>query len=421
MSQAYTLTITTAGRDALVDAQNGVTEAIQISEVGFSNSKFIVSPTLTALPSEVKRVSSVSGTSISATVIHMTAQDASDDAYDVCGFGLFLSDGTLFAVYSQLDPIVSKTPPLNLQLAFDVAFQDAIEGDVTFGNATFLFPPATESIKGVAEIATQAEVNAGADDERFITPLKLATRLAEAFGAITDATETVKGVAELATQAETNAGTDDARIVTPLKLAGALAPVLQQIFDEAMERAAADMALANDIAAEATARQGADASLEADISAVEARTITGGGIATGGGSLSQSRVISVAGASAAQAIAGTAANVALTPASLGPISKSLGTSGYCTIPTADPANTLLVQWGRFTANSNGSTSVSFPIAFSTAYSVVTDGTSDTSTNAQDNYPAIRTNTIGPTGFQVHSANDNSDAMAFIAIGRIDLS
>ena len=35
------------------------------------------------------------------------------------------------------------------------------------------------------------------------------------------ATETIKGVAEIATQAETNTGTDDTRIVTPLKLAGA--------------------------------------------------------------------------------------------------------------------------------------------------------------------------------------------------------
>lgn len=35
----------------------------------------------------------------------------------------------------------------------------------------------------------------------------------------TPATETVAGIAELATQVETNAGMDDARIVTPLKLA----------------------------------------------------------------------------------------------------------------------------------------------------------------------------------------------------------
>jgi len=36
---------------------------------------------------------------------------------------------------------------------------------------------ATETIKGVAEIATQAETDAGADDARIVTPLKLATYL----------------------------------------------------------------------------------------------------------------------------------------------------------------------------------------------------------------------------------------------------
>ena len=34
---------------------------------------------------------------------------------------------------------------------------------------------ATETVKGVAEIATQAEVNTGTDDERIVTPLKLKT------------------------------------------------------------------------------------------------------------------------------------------------------------------------------------------------------------------------------------------------------
>ncbi len=37
---------------------------------------------------------------------------------------------------------------------------------------------ATETAKGVAEIATQAEVNAGTDDQRIVTPLKLATYVA---------------------------------------------------------------------------------------------------------------------------------------------------------------------------------------------------------------------------------------------------
>jgi hypothetical protein len=36
---------------------------------------------------------------------------------------------------------------------------------------------ATETVKGVAEIATQTEVNTGTDDERIVTPLKLKTYL----------------------------------------------------------------------------------------------------------------------------------------------------------------------------------------------------------------------------------------------------
>jgi hypothetical protein len=72
-------------------------------------------------------------------------------------------------------------------------------------------PAATETAQGAAEIATQVETNAGADDTRIVTPAKLAGRTA---------TETLTGIAEIATQPETDAGTDDTRIVTPAKLAG---------------------------------------------------------------------------------------------------------------------------------------------------------------------------------------------------------
>lgn len=43
---------------------------------------------------------------------------------------------------------------------------------------------------------------------------------AEARAAQPDASETVKGIIEIATQAETNAGTDDTRAITPLKISG---------------------------------------------------------------------------------------------------------------------------------------------------------------------------------------------------------
>jgi len=74
---------------------------------------------------------------------------------------------------------------------------------------------ATETVKGIAEIATTAEVTAGADDSRIVTPLKLQQRLS---AVVVSATETASGIAEIATQAEVAAGVDDARIVTPKKL-----------------------------------------------------------------------------------------------------------------------------------------------------------------------------------------------------------
>lgn len=52
----------------------------------------------------------------------------------------------------------------------------ATAGDVVNNKFDFvpqIIPSATESTKGVAEIATQAEVTTGTDDTRFVTPLKL--------------------------------------------------------------------------------------------------------------------------------------------------------------------------------------------------------------------------------------------------------
>lgn len=354
----YPLTITRAGLDALVDAQNGETDPIRVTEVGFTNQVVTVAPTLTALPGEFKRIGTISGTAVSENVIHMLAQDASDDAYTLRAFGLYLADGTLFAVYGQATPLATKTPIVQMLLAFDVAFEDAIAGDIEFGDATFLLPPATETVKGVAEIATQAEVDGG---------------------------------------------TDDQRIVTALKLLGRLAPVLTAIADEA------------------AAREAGDAGLVTLIAELFNRTITGGGLVSGGGTLEANRVLTVLAASAAQLLAGTSNAVALTPASFGPIVKSFGQNGYVALALGDPANALCIQWGRFTVGANGTTNVSFPVAFAECWTALTDGTSDSNVNSQDNYPAIRPDSITASGFLTWSSRDVSEPITFIAIGRVDLS
>jgi hypothetical protein len=81
-------------------------------------------------------------------------------------------------------------------------------------------PQATEFVKGAARLATQPEVNAGIDDSKIITPLKLSSFIGNQ---LPIASETNKGIIELATQTETNTGTDDTRAITPLKLANRIA------------------------------------------------------------------------------------------------------------------------------------------------------------------------------------------------------
>lgn len=378
MPQTFPFMITQAGLDALVDAQNGETEAIRVTEVGFSEQHVALAPTLEVLPGEFKRLDTISGQSASETVIHMTATDNSLDVYDVRAIGLFLADGTLFAAYShQASALFRKVDIANFLIAFDIVFSEAVGDDIAFGDATFLYPPATEVTKGVASLATQGEVDEGIDDERIVTPLTLAQRLL---------------------------------------------PVLQAIVDEAEARSDGDVALQEADAQERSDRTDADAALQALIVALRAVTITGGGLATGGGNLTANRVINVLAATAAQVIAGASNSVAITPASLGPIITSFGQSGYASVPGGNPSSVLLLQWGRFTAGANSSPSVTFPIAFSApAFAVVVDGASDTNLDAQDNFPAVRTPSITATGFTAFNANDSADQCCFFAIGQVDLT
>ncbi|MFP9058568.1 hypothetical protein, partial [Enterococcus faecalis] len=99
----------------------------------------------------------------------------------------------------------------------------------------------TESLSGIAEIATQVEFDAGVDDTRISTPLKIKTRfnstdrtsvvalsgLVES-GTLWDhytlnileANETQRGTLRVATQVEAAAGTLDNVLITPKKLLG---------------------------------------------------------------------------------------------------------------------------------------------------------------------------------------------------------
>jgi hypothetical protein len=163
--------ITDAGRAALAAAAG--TAAVTIAEAGFTASAFLAAPTITALPGEFKRVAAVSGEAVDVTTIHLTVRDDAAQSYTVRGFALYLADGTLFAVYSQPTPILGKIDASTFFLAIDVKVQPGDAEIIEFGDTGFLNPPATEHVKGVAYIATLAEVLAGFVADKMITPATL--------------------------------------------------------------------------------------------------------------------------------------------------------------------------------------------------------------------------------------------------------
>lgn len=167
------LTVTNAGRAALVNLPNTGTNAVLMASVGVSATSFAPTPATTALPGEIKRISTIAGEAVANDTIHVTVRDESSAVYTVRSFGLYLSDGTLFAVYSQSDPIMEKSAQAMLLLAIDVAFADINATQITFGDTNFINPPATTERQGVVELATEAETTTGTDAAHAVTPKAL--------------------------------------------------------------------------------------------------------------------------------------------------------------------------------------------------------------------------------------------------------
>ncbi|KVR01048.1 phage tail protein [Burkholderia ubonensis] len=174
---ATQILITDAGRAALVAPGNGGTSAHQVMEIGLANAPFVADKGLTKLPNELKRITTFGGANIAPDTIHATLKDDTADQYSLYGFGLYLENGVLLAAYGQATPIMEKSPAALLLLSTDMQFATIDATQLVFGDASFLNPPATTERQGVVELATQAEVDAGADTVRAITPATLKPKL----------------------------------------------------------------------------------------------------------------------------------------------------------------------------------------------------------------------------------------------------
>jgi hypothetical protein len=169
---ALDIIVTNAGRAALVNAENTGTDPVTITQIGLTQIAFAPGAGALVLPDEFKRIAGVGGLVVADDTIHVTALDESDDAYSLRGFALYLADGTLFALYSQADPILVKTAESIGGLIADVVFADIDAALLTFGNTEFTNPPATEAALGVVEFADLAEAAAGLVGNRALSPLR---------------------------------------------------------------------------------------------------------------------------------------------------------------------------------------------------------------------------------------------------------
>lgn len=286
---ALTLTMTNAGLARFTAAQIGNGSDLRISAVGITDSQIAVAPTLTALPGEFRRIATISGAQVGNNIVHLIVRDDALLDYAFRAFGLYLSDGTLFAVYGQAGRIMQKAATAANLFAIDIAFPAANVASVTFGDTNFLNPPATTETKGVIEIATDAEIADGTDQNRAVSPKGLKARLAAVFaGRRVNADGLAVGGGNLgaditigvpaASTAEVDLGVETRKAVTPAGLVNVLASILNRVPIN--------------------------------------RRVNSSGLAIGGNALSTDITISVPAATAAQLLAGTASNVAATPAAL---------------------------------------------------------------------------------------------------------
>lgn len=483
------ITITQVGLQALIDATQGRTNSVTIASVGLSNTPFITAPTIDGLPGQFKTLSTVAGIAVSDSVIHLTALDDDEESYTVTGFGLYLDNGVLFGVYSQgpTDPaLFQKSIQATFLFACDMTFEAGQASVIQFGNADFIYPPASETVKGVAYIATDAEVDDGTVRDKIVTPESVGSyfikksvigkpagvaeldasgkippsRLPPLTGANyyqspsqaamlglpanagdfclrTDLSETfiltnlpastlgnwIEFLAPGAPVASVNGKIG--QVVLSAADVGA-APAARQIETSGLVNGggdlSADRTINVDIATAAEALAGAinnkaltPASLSSILAALLAavpggRQILSGGLATGGGDLSQDRTITVPKASPADVEAHIDDTKAVTPMALGQTLRAMNTRGYLRIP----GTPLILQWGNDTmlhymtgwsGNGMPSQTKSFPIAFPlTCFQVIHSLTSNADDGDEaDEMPWI--STWSNTGFTMANEGD----------------
>ena len=97
--------VTSAGLAALLNAEQNGTLPVKIAKFGLGTGNYTPTADKTALQSKFKEITALSGGAVGDNVIHVTMTDASADAYTANEVGVYLEDGTLFALLCRPDTL----------------------------------------------------------------------------------------------------------------------------------------------------------------------------------------------------------------------------------------------------------------------------------------------------------------------------
>lgn len=167
---ALPIIITTAGLNALVNAQNTGVSNVVIASLGVSPTQIAATAATTAIPGEIKRIPGVSGQVVADDQIYISAADQTEDTYVVRTIGLYLDSGVLFGVFSQAAPLIEKAAPAMAVLEAAIKLSSPQAAAIEFSGGGWLNPQASETVQGVLRLATDAEAKAGTNTTRAVTP-----------------------------------------------------------------------------------------------------------------------------------------------------------------------------------------------------------------------------------------------------------
>ena len=163
--------ITSAGLAALVNAENNGTLPVKITKFGLGTGNYTPSADQTALQNKFKEITALAGGDVGDNTIHVTMSDTSSDAYTVNEVGVYLEDGTLFAVSSQpTGAILQKAAGSQGLLSVDLVISGGTSGITVDGDTNFFNPPATTQVAGVVKLASLDEIKAGTNSSKAVTP-----------------------------------------------------------------------------------------------------------------------------------------------------------------------------------------------------------------------------------------------------------